>query len=138
MSKKQKKKELLKEKKRKKLYIAIVCIVVIATTSVFFVINAISQKENGKRFTANQQTEIRVYANGRNTITLDPNGTFAARLPHNTNFYGTYTEASEGNRVRISFMYQGLTVNGTISNNVLEIPREWDDGHGHGTRFTLR
>jgi len=82
--------------------------------------------------------EDRVYALGSHTVTLYADGTFEARLFHGFSVDGTYTESTVAGVLTVTFAHDGIEVRGTIVDDVLTIPQEWDDGHGHGTRFTLR
>jgi len=102
----------------------------------------------------NAQEHIRVFENGNANVRLFPDGTFIANLFHNTKITGTYTEMTDGREVAVLFTYSGInnisggvssfestgltTVVGGIVDNVLTIPEDWDDGHGHGMAFTFR
>ena len=122
---------------RKKIFTIAACIIVAAVTAVVL-INVNRNSGSGKQGTSKQQTETRVFVSGSQTITLNKNGTFSARMAHNNNKDGSYTETMEGSITIISFSYQGTTVKGRLQNGVLSIPREWDDGHGHGNTFRLK
>ena len=80
----------------------------------------------------------RIYTNGRSTISLRADGTFRASLPHGVVRNGTYSEVSIDGIITVAFVEGGITVNGTINGNVLTIPNEWDDGHGHPRNYILR
>jgi hypothetical protein len=83
------------------------------------------------------QGKERVFvANGNQAITLRADGTFNARLAHDT-VNGTYTENTKNGITTITFALRGVTANGSIADTVLTLPVEWDDGHGHSTKFTL-
>ena len=118
--------EAIKRKKRKKLIIVTVCVLAVATIAALVIFNMF------------RQGEARIYTDGRQTVTLNGNGTFTALLAHNNTMNGTYTEITEGGVTTISFVYGGATANGRIVNHVLTIPDEWDDNHGHGKELRLR
>ena len=127
VGKSQKTKQARKRAKRKKIItIAVTCIVIIAiiTAAVLIILN--------------QQSDTRVYALGVNTITLSGDGTFDAQPGCAGSKSGTFSESLSGDVTIVSFTHDGMTANGRIVGNVLTIPDEWDDGHGHGTEFTLR
>ena len=97
---------------------------------------------------------IRVFENGNANVRLFPDGTFIANLFHNTKVTGTYSEVTQGNETAVLFSYGGIsylsdgvssfeatgatTVVGGLVDNVLTIPEDWDDGHGHGMDFPFR
>jgi len=99
-------------------------------------------------------TQIRVFENGNANIRLFPDGTFIANLFHNTKITGAYTEMSDGQEIAVLFTYSGInnlshgvsafeatglvTVVGGIVDDILTIPEDWDDGHGHGIDFVFR
>ena len=80
----------------------------------------------------------RVFAVGTNSVTLRADGTFMAVLPHNVRISGTYSEHIHGGVLTVHFRHDGQTSDGTIIDNVLRIPHEWEDGHGHAVEFTLQ
>ena len=82
--------------------------------------------------------EDRVFALGSHTVTLNADGTFEARLFHGFSVDGEYTESTVAGVLTVTFTHDGQEVRGTIVDDVLTIPHEWEDGHGHGTQFTLR
>ncbi|MCL2828273.1 MAG: hypothetical protein FWD99_05985 [Oscillospiraceae bacterium] len=86
------------------------------------------------------EEDARVFVSRWNHIVLRDDGTFFAHLPHNVRKSGTYTEATMGDMITVSFTYDGRTEQGNIQDNVLTLPDEWDVGcaHGHGLRYTLR
>ena len=69
---------------------------------------------------------------------MSADGAFEAKLFHGFNAYGTYSEREQSGITIISFTYDGITVDGEIRGNVMTVPHEWDDGHGHDTELTLR
>ena len=89
---------------------------------------------------ATRQSGNRVYENGNQTVILKSDGSFTANLAHEVTKSGTYNEneSEENGIITVSFVTDGSTAEGTISNNILTIPDEWSDGHGHGTTFRLK
>jgi|GEM_PF-499760 len=86
---------------------------------------------------ATQKIEERVFTDGNQTITLRDNGTFSARLAHDARKRGNYEENVAGDVTTVVFTEGEVTTNGTIVNNVLTIPAEWEDAHGHGRELWL-
>ena len=125
--KKARKEEALRKRKQKKILIISICIVVVAAIATLVIFNAI--KQSGSRV---------FVSDNNNTVTLNSDGTFSARLPHGVSFDGTFTEINEGDMTRITFTYQNISADGTILNDVLEVPHEWEDDHGHGSEYRLR
>ena len=128
MSKKTCREEALKkekQKKQKKIVILLVCVLIAALVISLLVFN-VSQKKGDRLFT-----------DGHQTVTLRTNGTFTARLAHDSRT-GTYTEKKDGEVITISFTTEGTTVTGEITNDELTIPDEWDDDHGHGSKLRLK
>jgi len=84
----------------------------------------------------------RVFVYGQQTVTLKSDGTFVANLSHNETKSGTYTEENGEDIITVTFTYDNTSANGIIiiANNVLLVPDEWDDGHGHshGVEFKLK
>ena len=138
MSKKRKKEKIAKRNKRKKILIFTIGAAVLAIIIVLIVLKTGDQSISSSQNTIKQQTTARVFINENQTITLNTNGTFIARLAHDNNIDGTYSEANNGNFTIISFFYQDSTVNSRIMNNILSLPHEWEDSHGHGNEFKLR
>ena len=119
--------ELAIKKARQKRIITIsVCTIAVLAFTVVLGVNMLSQSHE------------RVFTAGFNNVSLNNDGTFVANLPHNIRLTGTYTESTEGGVSTVVFSYRGTTAIGIIEDNVLVIPTEWDDGHGHATRYTLR
>ena len=118
--------EAMKRDKRKKRIIAAVCGAVLVTIAVLLIVGQI------------QQRGTRTFISGRNSVTLNTDGTFRAALPHGVERSGTFTETTTDGVTTVSFNQGGTTVNGNIEDNVLTIPDEWDDGHGHPRSYTLQ
>ncbi|MCL2404309.1 MAG: hypothetical protein FWC92_02050 [Defluviitaleaceae bacterium] len=128
MSKKSKKRqEALKIEKRNKRIVAVTAAIIILAIIMAVTIVSI-----------NQQRGSRVYANGRNTVTLYRNGRFQANLPHGVVRRGTFSEVMTGIVTTVSFVQDGLTTEGVINGDMLTIPPEWDDGHSHPRNYLLR
>ena len=99
-------------------------IVAIATVSVViiaFVVYSIIQ-------TAGTES----YTDGSQLVELLSNGTFTATLHHDASYNGTYSRSVQDGVTVVSFTSDGITYTGFIENNILELPHEWEDDHGHG------
>ena len=70
------------------------------------------------------------------TVTLHKNGSFSATLAHETKT-GTYTEAEVDGVITVAFGSNEKSVEGSIENEILTIPDEWQDDHGHGSKLKL-
>jgi len=117
-----KKENAEKKANRKKIIITCVCIliVIIAVLFVLYFKN---------------QNDTEVYSYGGQTVRLSADGTFTANLAHNVNKSGTYTRKTENGRTLVFFNIGGNEETGIIINNALNLPEEWNDGHGHGMVF---
>ena len=125
MSKKEQRAKAAKKAKIRNGIIISVCAVAVVLIATLVVCNAVrSNKE-------------RVYTDGGQTITLRDDGTFTAALAHETR-QGTYTESTANTTTTITFTINGTSVSSSIKNNVLTIPIEWQDSHGHGTQLKLK
>ena len=87
--------------------------------------------------------DTRVFAIGGQTVTLYDNGRFTARLAHNVNISGTFTEEMSGtaNVTAISFTHGGNTVSTQIEDDVLLLPPQWRATcriHVHEIEFPLQ
>ena len=122
--------EAMKKNKRQLRIIAAICALVIAAVVAFIVIQQIQQNA--------RERENRVFALGGSSVTLRPDGTFNALMPHGVERNGTFGENRDDEISTVSFTQGDRTVFGSIVGDVLVIPPEWDDGCGHGTAFTLR
>jgi len=126
------KKAAKKASRKKLLAVGIFALAALAVMAIIF-LPGIIQKNSG-----HSHYEPEVYGQGRNSIELKENGNFSASLPHNVQKTGTYTKTTEGARTLVNFNVNGNIEVGRIENNSLHLPREWDDGHGHGTVFPRR
>ena len=116
----------IRREKRRKTIIMTVCVSVVVVIAAFILFNLY------------QQLNTRVFSNGYIEVTLRSDGTFTTRLAHGNIITGIYNENIEDNPGIISFVYDGVAVNGNITNKELIIPNEWDDQHGHGTRLRIK
>jgi len=111
--------------KQKKLIIAGVCVAaVIIACLLIFTMRGTSGNNGMETFSYHGQV-----------VRLLDDGSFFAMLAHNVRKNGTYTKTNEDGRISVNFNVNGRTETGWIINDALHIPREWDDGHGHGSVF---
>jgi len=137
--KKSKKKEArqaraIKKQTRKKI-ITIIVLVLIAVSAIagWFLF---SQDRSVSEVIAEND---RVFADARQRIILLSDGTFSARLAHNSRRSGNWEEEADGNGVKVTFTYDNdKTATTRIENNVLLIPSEWSDRHGHNRSLRLQ
>ena len=80
--------------------------------------------------------ESEIFSHGNQIVQLFADGSFKASLAHGVSKNGTYLKKADGSRTVITFIVNGKQEIGRIENNSLHLPREWDDGHGHGSVFT--
>jgi len=122
MNKKERRAAALKKARQKKLITIGICasvaaIIIAAIIFLFF-----------------QQSRTRVFTDGHQTVTLRRDGTFTAVLAHEDR-EGSYTEKAGNGVTTVTFIIEGIAVDGSIADGVLTLPHEWDDGHGHGARL---
>jgi len=122
------KKENAVKKARLKAFIVVLIVVLIVAAVA--VIGIVRNQNNSAK-----QNNAEIYGYRNQSVTLSGDGTFSANLSHGVRKNGTYTRKTEDARTVISFNVDGKTETGRIENNSLYLPREWDDGHGHGTVF---
>ena len=115
----------MKKAKQQKIIISVCVLAVVVIIALLIV-------------TSSQQSNNRVYSDGHQTVTLRDDGSFTAVLVHNESWKGTYTENTKNGITTVTFVSEGTTVNGRISNNILTIPDEWQDDHGHGNKLKLK
>ena len=127
MNKSARRQAAIKKQKRKNRIILAVCV-----TVVVFIAGLVG-------YNLYQQLGNRVFADAHRVqeVTLRTNGTFTARLAHETRS-GTYSEYSDGAVTTVTFAYDGVTASGTIIDTILTMPNEWDDQHGHGNILMLQ
>jgi hypothetical protein len=126
---KARKKANIRKKTRLKVIIFVIVCALAAVTALVSFINSAANKS---------QNPAEVYSTAGQTVQLFENGNFSAILAHNTRKAGTYTKTADGNRTIVSFNINGRIEIGSIENNSLRIPDEWDDGHGHGNVLRKR
>ena len=126
MKKSERQAEAAKKARQKKIITVSVCASVVLLIAALLIFNAYQRKDN------------RVFTDGHQTITLRSDGTFDAALAHNENWKGTYTEDTKNSVTTVTFVVDGTSVNGSIRNNILTIPDEWQDDHGHGSKLKLK
>jgi uncharacterized protein YpmB len=127
MGKKGRQARILKRERQKKIIILSVCaLFVVISVVVFFSI-------------VFQQSQERVFTDGHQAIILHDDGSFTAELAHETRI-GTYVEsvANDDGVVTVLFISDGISVTSSIVDNILVIPPEWQDDHGHGTELRLK
>jgi len=127
MAKKQKKLNAIKKTRIKKIVIGL-CSLVLVIALVFILGSKFTQKS------VEIPVDIEIYSYHGQTIQLFADGRFSAALAHNVK-NGTYTKTNENSEISVLFNINGNIEVGRIINNLLYLPREWDDGHGHGNIF---
>ena len=126
MNKKERQAAAQKKAKQKKIRAISLCAAIVLVIAAIVALSAY------------QQMGSRVFAYGNVSVTLRKNGAFTAALTHETR-RGAYTEEpAEDGVVTVTFVVDGISVQGSIADNILTIPEAWDDGHGHGTMLTLQ
>ena len=82
----------------------------------------------------------RTFVSGANFVSLLDDNTFVAQLPHGLSKNGTYDETldEETGITFVRFFVDGRNEIGTIQEDLLTIPSEWDDGHGHSVHYRLQ
>ncbi|MCL2265173.1 MAG: hypothetical protein FWC22_03925 [Treponema sp.] len=116
--------ETKKAKRKKFIIICVFVLVVIAIAAVtVFLLNQ------------NKTVVIESYSYRGQTVCLLSDGTFNASLAHGVTKKGTYDKITEGGTALVFFNVNGNNEIGIIENSTLYLPKEWDDGHGHGSAF---
>ena len=73
-----------------------------------------------------------VYGYSGQRVRLFADGRFDASLPHGMSFKGKYSKDPWiPGEISVAFVYGGGAVTGWIAGDMLLLPLEWDDGHGH-------
>lgn len=128
-TKKQRREAAQKKARQKRLLIMVVFAVVLAVVIAAVTIYVVTRPGS------------RVFSvPGGHSVTLYDNGRFAARLFHDFNFSGTFTEDESGDVTTVSFTHGGNTVSTQIENDVLTLPVPWRATcrvHSHETEFPL-
>ena len=114
--------EAVQREKRRRNRIIAVSVVVILMVTAFAL------------FDWYRQSKTRVFSDGHQTITLNYNMSYAAKLAHETH-EGIYSEKVDNGVTTITFNTGAESVEGFIHGDVLTLPEEWDDGHGHGNQL---
>ena len=71
------------------------------------------------------------YSDGQQAVTFYSDGSFRAMLLHNNTYSGTYVKTEGGMELTYGPDAAPVTVFVQIDGDALQIPSEWDDGHGH-------
>jgi len=82
------------------------------------------------------EVEVRVYSAGPQSVTLYGDGRFSfvdCRSVRN----GRFTETDDSGNVALEFLHNNRIVHGSISDDILTIPTEWDAGKGHSPYLRL-
>jgi len=79
------------------------------------------------------QGKVEKYSDGYQTIELYANGSFSANLYHGVEYKGNFSKSSTGSNEIIVFTVNDATFVAPVINNVLNLPSEWRDSHGHGS-----
>ena len=77
----------------------------------------------------NENKAAEIYSDGYQKIELFTNGKFSANLYHDVKYTGSFSK----NENSITFTANGKTFEAPIANDVLVLPTEWRDSHGHST-----
>lgn len=125
MNKKERRDAAVKRAKRKKTIIITACAAVVVVVAALAIVFSYLQGRN------------RVYTDGHQKVTLKHDGTFTAELAHETR-EGTYAESETGGIITVTFIVGGSSVEGLIADDVMTIPGEWQDDHGHGSLLWLK
>jgi hypothetical protein len=126
-TKKERREAAQKRARKKRIFLMVACVVCLIAAITFFIIYAVTRPD----------TRVFAVPSGQ-SITLYEDGRFSARLFHNVEINGTFTEDTSVGAV--SFTHGGNTVFTHIENDVLLLPTEWWGtcmGHTHETRFPL-
>ena len=133
--------EMKKAKRRKKIVIGVIAVLLLALAIAIAVSVLSGNGGNGGTGGNDGSGEVseaafEVFSDGTQTVMLLPDGTFAATLAHEESENGTFTKETAGDKTLIGFDTVEGTVFGTIEGDVLYIPEEWQDDHGHGSALT--
>jgi len=127
--KKERREAAQKKAKKKRMTILAVCAACLVAAIAAVIIYAVTRPDT------------RVFAvPGGQSVTLYENGNFAARLFHNINISGTFTEDANGSVTVISFTHGRNTVSTQIEDDVLLLPEPWRATcgvHSHEIEFPL-
>lgn len=118
--------QILKKERQRTVIILSVCISVVTIFVATFFFLILSPQSDG-----------RVFTDGHQAVMLHDDGSFIAELAHET-MKGTYIESTADGVVIVTFISEGKSVTSSITDDVLAIPEEWQDDHGHGTTLRLK
>ena len=121
------KENAIKKARLKTFIVVMICVLIVVAVAVIGI--------HVRRQNHSQQVSMEIYSFHGQTVQLLDDGTFSARLAHGVQKNGTYTKTNDNDGIIVSFNVNGREEVGRIQNNNLYIPREWDDGHGHGNVF---
>ncbi|MDR2202975.1 MAG: hypothetical protein LBE76_01455 [Nitrososphaerota archaeon] len=122
-----KQKHVAKKNSQSLVILVFVCIAIAVVVGAIVIFNGLSE----------QESDVRVFTAGSQIVSLYDDGVFSAQLAHSVAKSGTYSESVVGDVTTVIFMCDGKTEEGSIVGNVLTLPGEWGDGHGHGSKFIL-
>ena len=136
--KKIKRMENKKKKQRRKLIITVlICVLVAGGIAAYFVLRHDHDHDHSADNRSIMTGEVRTFSDGHQSVTLQNDGSFTARLAHGRKS-GTYTENTQGAVTWVIFSYDGTSARGRLEGDILTIPDEWDDHHGHGSVLRRR
>jgi hypothetical protein len=115
-----------RQAKRRKILIICVCALVAAVLLAFAVLAMI------------RNATAETYSDGNQTVRLFSDMTFKADLTHGKSISGSYKILDTDGGTAVLFSSGGREVRGFIENGSLRIPREWEDGCGHGNVLPRR
>ena len=122
-NRKARKEKAIKQAKRKKIIIiAIIAVVIVALAIIIALFYS-------------RQKGTETYSSGGQTITLHNDGTFTANLAHGLSYEGSYEKTSDSDGTILIFTTGGTSVSGRVNGDILSIPDEWLDDHGHGSEL---
>ncbi|MCL2222937.1 MAG: hypothetical protein FWC20_11455 [Oscillospiraceae bacterium] len=129
-TKKQRREAAQKKAKKKRIITFTACIACLMLVVVAIIIYTATRPDS------------RVFAvSGGQSVTMYENGRFVARLFHNIDISGTFTEDNNnGNVTEISFTHGNTTVSAQIEDDVLTLPMQWRATcriHSHEIEFPL-
>ena len=72
------------------------------------------------------------YTDGQQNLILRTDGSYTAVLFHGNSFNGTYVRTADGLELTYGSGGSTMTAHALIEGDMLHLPTEWDDNHGHG------
>jgi len=126
---KQRREAAQKRAKKKRITILVLCAIVLVAGITTAIVVALNQPDS------------RVFSvPGGQSVVLYENGRFEARLFHDINISGTFSEDEQGDVTGISFTVGGTTVSTQIEDDILILPMPWRATcrfHSHEIEFVL-